>query len=675
MILRNVHVTNYRSIRDSEQFDVEPDKTILVGINESGKTAVLRALELINPPSGPDLNVLRDYPRLLYPEIDRKNVKAGDVRVAEAVLELEAADRGALAAVDPQLESATTLTLTRMLDGGLQFYFNGLPKGVTGANLQKDLIRLKAHLDGRVGAAPVATAVSGEISEWLERVELTSELDDKDAQVLVGILDRALPNVDEDDEKEEARLDKLRDLARFADPQRRAYRAIHKRVPKFVYYSTYFSVRPRIHLAQLAARQAAGDIDAEYDFGNLCLLSFLGFTAAELSELAKNPPSTDPENGESVEDHKGRVAAYQARLDERQVRLNAAEAELTRSIRSVWGDDEVNLRLMVDGDYLKVVAVDDLGVSIDLDQRSEGFRWLVSFFVVFKAQARDALENAVLLLDEPGMSLHALKQQEFRKTVSLLSADNQIIYTTHSPFMVGSDELDKVRVVEMLDRTAGTKVHSRIEADDPRAIFPLQAALGYELAQSMFTQERNLVCEGLTDMFYLEGLEASAREAKKASFKNAVALVPAGSASKVIYYVTLLKAQSMKVAALFDSDEAGHTAAAQEELVRQLKTNQILRTKDIYAGNVVKVEIEDLLRETLVHIAKTDLGWDIAATASSQTSRPIIDIFTSEIKDFSKYRLARAFLRWLGSHEFDELSAAERSSAIALIAAINKALP
>ncbi len=80
--------------------------------------------------------------------------------------------------------------------------------------------------------------------------------------------------------------------------------------------------------------------------------------------------------------------------------------------------------------------VDDIGVEVELDQRSEGFRWPASFFVVFRAQAKEKLTNAILLLDEPGLHLHALKQREFRRTLDKLAQDNQIVYTTHSPFMV-----------------------------------------------------------------------------------------------------------------------------------------------------------------------------------------------------------------------------------------------
>ena len=59
------------------------------------------------------------------------------------------------------------------------------------------------------------------------------------------------------------------------------------------------------------------------------------------------------------------------------------------------------MRIQADAQYLKVVVEDELGVEVELDQRSEGFQWLVSFFIVFFAEAANKHENAILLLDEP----------------------------------------------------------------------------------------------------------------------------------------------------------------------------------------------------------------------------------------------------------------------------------
>lgn len=349
--------------------------------------------------------------------------------------------------------------------------------------------------------------------------------------------------------------------------------------------------------------------------------------------------------------------------------------QLTRDLRRVWGDEQLTLRLIADGQYLKVMVVDDLGVEVELDQRSEGFRWLVSFFVVFRAQATDDLKNAVLLLDEPGLSLHALKQQEFRKTISLLGEDNQIIYSTHSPFMVGSDELDLVRIVEMPSREEGTKVHTRVQVDDPRSIFPLQAALGYELAQTLFAQKKNLVCEGVTDMFYLNAVNSAADAENGPTLKGTPAVIPAGTASKVAYFCTIYAGQSLDVAALLDSDNAGDQAATQDALTALLPKKAILRVAEFLVTPYRGAEIEDLFRSTLAERAK-DLGWDSIATIAAQPTRPIMEILAAEhgTKSVSKWKLSKSFMNWLGQNGYTALTDDERAAWEKLATAVNKAL-
>ena len=200
-------------------------------------------------------------------------------------------------------------------------------------------------------------------------------------------------------------------------------------------------------------------------------------------------------------------------------------------------------------------------------------------------------------------------------------------------------------------------------ATDPAALLPLQKALGYDLAQSLFAQRRNLVVEGLTDYWYIESLAEILRAAKLADLDQRIALLPAKSAGKVVYYATILHAHKMKVAALLDSDAAGEQAAQQEILVHTLKNKNILRTRDAYKGAVGKLEI-----------AKEILGWDVGVTAQAQPSRPIADIFADEIKDFSKYKLAKAFLRWAREHEAADLTENERDQWFRFIDTINRAL-
>ncbi|GAA0314591.1 AAA family ATPase [Kineococcus aurantiacus] len=672
MKLVKARLRDYRPISDTGEFDVEPVKTIIVGPNEAGKTAVLRALQTIQPPAddATQLDALRDYPRSRYSDITTSRVDPSDVEVAVATFALDQADVALLRELDANaFEEAQQFELTRCLDNELRWSLPGVKSAVTFSEVEKDLARLRAHLTKQEGTEELLI----ELDALTAPLRGTARLEGRVSAAFDSWLTKILPLVDEDDAKAEAQFDRVRSGVRHRSIYLQAWAALKPRIPTFVYYSSFFTVRPRIHLAQLAARQEAGDIDDEYDFGNLCLLKLLGFTARQLSNLAAAaPPDTRPGH-QSQEVYQQEVLAYHRRLDERQAQLNAASSDLTRRIRRVWGDENVTLRFVPDGQYLKVVVVDDLGVEVELDQRSEGFRWLVSFYIVFTAQAQGDLKNSILLLDEPGLSLHALKQQEFRKTLTLLGEDNQILYTTHSPFMVGSDELHLVRIAEMKDRETGTKVHTTLMVDDPASVYPLQAALGYELAQSLFAQKRNLVCEGLTDLWYLEGASGAARAAGQTGLREDLAIVPAHSASKVIYYSTVLHSQKLKVAALLDSDSAGEKAASQDDLVRMLKRG-ILRTKDFYQGTVNGPEVEDLFRDTLITVASSELGWDVSAQAEQQPTRRIVDIFQAHTPEFSKYKLAKAFLNWLSKHDWSELPGHEAAALIKLFAAVNKAV-
>ena len=669
MRLSQVHVRDYRSVNDSGPFEIEHNKTILVGINEAGKTCLLTAIEQLNaPPERPKFKALKDYPRARYTEVQRGDRDEKAVEVVKASFRLDAEDQAAVAAVAPDLASVETYTYSRYLDNHAMHAFSGGPSAGTYADVEEDLQRTRKAL----ASAPDAAAVLAKLDAAMKAFRPADRLSGEKAAALDACLSSAVAEIDEDNERELDRIRKLRSALNISKQRDEVLSTLESRLPKFVYYSTYFQVHPRIDLRSLATREASGDLDDAYDFGNLCLLRVVGLTAKELATLAEGEPTEVDYRG-NPDAYKAAMVAYREKLDDRHNRLNAASVSLTQQIREVWGDEQVQLRFVVDNQYLKVNVVDDLGVEVELDQRSEGFRWLVSFFVVFRAQAADELKNAVLLLDEPGLSLHALKQQQFRYTVGELAGDNQVIYTTHSPFMVGSDELDLVRIVEMKDRTDGTKVHTRIAVDDPDSLYPLQAALGYELAQSMFTQARNLVCEGFTDMLYVEALNVAASEFGS-GFKHAVALVPASSASKVIYYVTVLVSQSLKVAALLDSDQAGDKAAQQDELVAMLQKKSLLRTKDFVAGSVNAPEIEDLLRDTLVAVAKDSCGWDVEQISADQPNRRLVDILSKEATGFSKNKLARAFLSWLGANGFEALTEAEQKAVRDFFMAANKAL-
>lgn len=673
MKLKSARIQNYRSIKDTGVIEFERDKTILVGPNEAGKSAILQALQQLKPPKGVrSLDALRDYPRSLYNDITKGKVDPATTPVVTAVFTLEDEDRDALP--ESLQDKITEYRLTRNLDNRAVHTTDLEKTGTSLAEIQKDLDKIAAHVDSNLSKQEEVetTKTADELAKLVQGINPKFWLTEENRGKVRAWLKKLINEIT--DPAFEEKYDDVLAKLDYVDEVNAALKTLHERTPVFVLSNNYFRVRPRIHLAHLHERQANKTLDDDkYDYGNLCLLKLLGFTA---QELANAGTVTDEQRRDRTD---ATIEAIERRTDERQYQLDAASARLTDEIRSIWNPDPKKaeadkLRVLADGLYLKVVVEDDLGVSVELDQRSEGFQWLVSFFVVFFAEAEDNYENAILLLDETGVSLHALKQREFQRTISRLAENNQTIFTTHSPFLVGSGELDLVRVVEMTDRKIGTKVHTTVTSNDPAGLLPLQEALGYDLAQSLFTKRKNFILEGLTDYWYVEAVSSMLEAAGKTHLDKKIALVPSGTASKVAYFATILHANNLKVAALLDSDRAGDTVASHDVLVHTLKQKALLRTDDFLIEKVKTSEIEDLLRETLVGVAKAELEWDIAASAAKHTDKPIVDIFTLEVPGFSKYKLAKAFLRWSRDRSVDDLTANEIMQFENLFEAVNKVL-
>ncbi|QEQ96670.1 AAA family ATPase [Neptunomonas concharum] len=667
MRLVKARVQNYRSIIDTGEFDVEKLKSILVGPNEAGKTVLLQALQQLSKPADiGGFDPLRDYPRSKYNDITTGKAKPENITVVTGYFELEDEDKELI----PEEFHQCQYKLYRNLNNKGYHSLINAPELLHYSDIKKPFIRMASHMDKNYiltgGNKKPSEALNDLSSEWSDSKPISGD----EVTTLEKWLNDHYEYVEEGNATEENRHSELLEKIKTNLKRDKVLKTLDSRTPVFILFNNYFKVKPTIHLGHLAQRIEQNILDDEYyDYGNQCLLKLLGFTARELSDLgATQSPNINDTNA---------LKEYRDRLDKRSYQLNAASVRLTNEIRQVWmpnpdRPEADKLKVAADGQYLKVVVEDDLGVDIELDQRSEGFQWLVSFFIVFFSEAMDKHENAILLLDEPGMSLHALKQRDFRETISRLAKNNQTLFTTHSPFLVGPDELDIVRVVEMKDRATGTKVHTTISSDDPAGLLPLQEALGYDLAHSLFSQQRNLILEGITDYWYVEATAEMLRASLESNLNEKIALVFSNTAGKVVYYATILHAHNLKVAALLDSDSAGDQAAQQEALVHTLGNKNILRTKDYCS--IQKAEIEDLLRETLITVANETFSVDVSATAAQQPDRPIVNIFSDEISNFSKYKLAKAYIRWTRSNDSSALSEYEREQWKELIAAINKAL-
>src|SRR5690606_37712191 len=176
-------------------------------------------------------------------------------------------------------------------------------------------------------------------------------------------------------------------------------------------------------------------------------------------------------------------------------------------------------------------------LSLPFNEHSAGFQWFFSFLAAFSEYEHRA-PPVVILLDEPAVGLHAKAQADFLRFIEERLANRcQVIYTTHSPFMVQPGKLERVRLVEDRGKETGSVVTSDVLTRDRDTLFPLQGALGYELAQHLFVAEHNVVVEGTSDYAYLKVISDFLAKGGRTSLDHRWSIVPVGGAALVPYSV------------------------------------------------------------------------------------------------------------------------------------------
>lgn len=165
---------------------------------------------------------------------------------------------------------------------------------------------------------------------------------------------------------------------------------------------------------------------------------------------------------------------------------------ITEQIRRVWSQEEsIEIKLNVNGRVLYIDFADSTTVLDTPESRSLGFRWYLSFYVNFISQTFEGRSNEyIFLIDEPGIHLHPAGQKDLIRVLEDLSLKNQIIYTTHSPFLIDRTYPDRVFLVSK-DKT-GTKVDSKSYRDNWK---PLRKQIGLTVSDLFFFSDDSLIIE------------------------------------------------------------------------------------------------------------------------------------------------------------------------------------
>ncbi|HEV3496459.1 MAG TPA: AAA family ATPase, partial [Actinomycetes bacterium] len=197
-------------------------------------------------------------------------------------------------------------------------------------------------------------------------------------------------------------------------------------------------------------------------------------------------------------------------------------------------------------------------VTTNFGERSGGFVWFFSFVAAF-SELRDR-ERLILLLDEPGLGLHAAGQADLLRYLDEQLAgghrpNRQVVYTTHSPFMVDANRPHRVRTVEDV-QGEGTRVREGAGATSSETVLPLSGALAVSLLEGLGAGPGTLLVGGVADLVYLEVMSGYLREGGRRGLDPAWRVLPTGGLAGLPVLAALLGAP-LEAAVLLEVG-AGH---------------------------------------------------------------------------------------------------------------------
>ena len=552
MKLKNVTIHKYKSIETDQSFQVQDDLTVLVGMNESGKTSILEALAKSNyfqKDNKFQYNTTQDYPRKEKKKLDKSGEDPSAISctysIPQNLLEQISEELGSNVFNKNEIHISHNFSnKTKFSD--LKVNIQKFIEGKT-----RELRISSKTLNDKLLACGNIAALDSLINEY------------KDQNIISGLkkLEKYFKN----------ELEWRNPLGEYIA---RTY--LFPNLPKFLYYDEYYALPSRISIENLQGEELK---DEELK------------TAKALFELADININkiTDSEN---YEDFKAELEATQAIISDELFKY----WETNKNLEIVFDIEKKIQPERSTVEHILDIRVKNrtLGVSLPLKNRSKGFNWFFSFLVWFKKIQEDRNNSYILLLDEPGLNLHAAAQNNLLTFLSDLSKDYQIIYTTHSPFMIKSESLNKVRTV--LETDKGSIISDSVQEKDPNTLFPLQAALGYNVAQNLYISPKNLLVEGVSDLIYLQTMSGILdNEGNKQGLSPDITIVPTGGLEKVATFISLLRGNDLKSVCLLDS----FTDPKGEAKLNNLVVQKIINKKNIrffheFLNNRQRADIEDL---------------------------------------------------------------------------------
>jgi len=523
MKLKKFRIKNYKSITDSGDCYLTDTISILAGKNESGKTSILEALEDFDT----DKNIREGAKPIKLPdakpeisitfEVDKNTIK-------DILKEINSPEK---ATADVELE--VIKTFPNIYTFGASTLENELFGG-------KEIEKIQKSIKDRWGKVKSLHAKYPQLGSNLFDFEFSDLTNEKN--LFTDFKNATTLNIPQIDEKERDNFSKLlteteaeiQNLENSFVTKGKFLEALKQWIPNFILFTSFEDVFPnKIPFAELETNEWIKDLSVISDLDVATI---------------KNSPDRDKHK------HKKDV-----------------NITLNKDYKKFWTQDISNLSVDWDSQFLYFWIEED-DYSYEPSLRSKGRQWHLAFYVKVSARANENVPN-IILIDEPGLFLHAKAQENVLSKLEDSAKKTQLIFATHSPYLLEADKLNRIRLVHRTKKF-GTRIENKVHAlADKETLTPIMTAIGLELNAGISSLDKvnNIIVEGPSDVYYLNAF-------KKILNKNSANFIFGGGAGNMPFVGTILHGWGGKVIYLYDNDQG------KKDGEKNLKDNWLV-TKDL----------------------------------------------------------------------------------------------
>ncbi len=330
---------------------------------------------------------------------------------------------------------------------------------------------------------------------------------------------------------------------------------------------------------------------------------------------------------------------YGVKLRQRDSMLNTVSATINENIfKHTWTTRDVTIQLKMDSGGIYINLKEKSGSEFSPGERSRGFQWALAFNVHFLAKTKGKLKNSVLMIDEPGVFLHIDAQNRLLNHTfpEIVGNGNQIIYTTHLPYLIDSRYPERIRILEKEGESTiiGNKAWDGAE-DFGKIPEPVRTALGLRWSELFHVSEKkkNVLVEGPTDQIILRSLLNFLDQNKEGT---EITFIPAYSCNNFPRYLGYIKREEKKYFGLLDGDVNGEKM---KKIIAECESHSI---KSENVDNLINLvgkkdikEIEDVVPADVFR--KAVFRWISSERKNHQLTEEDIPVKYPRVKELKEF--------------------------------------